>query len=691
MKKVIQRSTWFLTGLVLAYIVAASIASRGVYPDCFYNCGVVEEIPDNLINAWINGLAYENPGDNFLTVTDENAALYIYVTKKKWNYIIIELQHLNKKKMDISLLACDENWNIDKVQPLQLQSGKNILEYHLPKCKNVIIAIDHQIGTKFQITQVQFREKLITVSKKAAAIGGFVSFIVYLGISIAYSFLKRKKKIDIFRPVKIAFRSIFEIYMKCLCQITNFLWKKIGTHIRNQNSVIKRWIRIYSLGIWLLVEIFIRGYGLRSKIIPFHYIAAIVVLTLFLITALEEPWKKVSWKNPVYNWFLLSILMTISGLFASKKWPCTGILFLTVYGLWFMVWNHMRFPEIILADIIFALKLVFWITLIISAFGREYTPNMSYSGIYINRNVYSIFLIMILAANLSQLQNILLVDKYYTIKSIALCAETSLLFFLLFRTQSRGGVISAFALLCMLAFNFKQVKDRQKIKYKVLIVLQIFLFCIPVSYGTEKAILSIQAHFLPRLAYPITANSCEYDKIPFLASDECARAASLSIWDIPGERHDTTDFVYAAETANHLIQPFYAKTLDSFSSGRISIWKAYLRTLNLWGHYNKEKINGISSHAHNGLIHIAYLYGIFSVIPYCAMWLSLFLRGTALARQQHLYHSFPILLAVGFFCYSMVDALEEPFSNEYWIIMYLVIGFLFPNKHNEVIFKKIGE
>lgn len=670
MEKLVKKVVWLLGGVLFAFVAASTAATGSFHPECFYNGGEIDEIfPLTLQSEWA-GLSYQNATDDFFTVTEDVAAEYLTVTGRKWKYALTEISHLNTDRLILDLSACDEGWNVIKTQRIEVKGGKEIFELKLPKCKNLIVGINDQKGVQFRFDGFQLRRKLNYIDKKKTAFAGILALLAYTCITIIIIVLRRKQQIDLLLLFRKAERKCIFCYLKAVRKTADAIYGIKVKLIRSDSKKIGSAIRITALAAWILAEIFMRGYGLRTKVIPFHYLAAILVLFLFAVTSLEEQPKKQAWNHLLFRaWFRYSVLITISGMIVQKKWPCVGLLFLLVYTVWFWIWGGTKEPYRILADISYALKIVFWLTTIISVFARPYNPQLPYSGIYNNQNVFVSFLIMLLAVDLSQAWNVLYKKEKNSILQFFLSMELCLIFFFLLRTRSRGGMLTGMVLLLLCLFRWRR-ENRKYRKKKLLFALQTVILLLPVSYAAEHTLLFVQSVFPDRIEY--AAREPEEDRV-FEDS-------------YPGG-----ETVYAADGEYGLITELKAKSLDGIASGRFTLWKSYIRKLNLWGHFNKEQVNGVATHSHNAFSYVAYLYGILALLPYIAMWCMIFSFGVQYAKDAGIYGFLPLALTSGFFIQAMTDTLEGPFSMESWIIVYIVIGILFGlNSKKEEVQEKDG-
>ena len=79
MKKALKGFVWVLLGILSAFVFAASAATGGFHPECFYDTGNVEDIYPFTLQQERPGLVYQNGADDFFTVTEDSVSVYLPV------------------------------------------------------------------------------------------------------------------------------------------------------------------------------------------------------------------------------------------------------------------------------------------------------------------------------------------------------------------------------------------------------------------------------------------------------------------------------------------------------------------------------------------------------------------------------------------------------------------------------------
>ena len=129
------------------------------------------------------------------------------------------------------------------------------------------------------------------------------------------------------------------------------------------------------------------------------------------------------------------------------------------------------------------------------------------------------------------------------------------------------------------------------------------------------------------------------------------------------------------------------KDLNTFTSGRIEIWKWYISRFTIFGNdctEHKVQIDGTSgstSYAHNTYIEIAYRYGIPAGVSYvffmCA--LIVYLIRAALIRGKSSYVLIVVLFSLAYFIESMLEIMTLPFDRGPVTMFYLSLVGVFDN------------
>ena len=142
------------------------------------------------------------------------------------------------------------------------------------------------------------------------------------------------------------------------------------------------------------------------------------------------------------------------------------------------------------------------------------------------------------------------------------------------------------------------------------------------------------------------------------------------------------EIVYAGQISVEQVERY--NKLDTYASGRLTIWKTYLQNMNLWGHSGDatvcERNGNVRMGAHNMLLTIGYRYGVFTVIPYTVVIVYMLIYGfrymSKSVRTAGAYSLVPFLCAVACIIEAMLDNMEQPMRYSPWFVLYFLMGFI---------------
>lgn len=132
--------------------------------------------------------------------------------------------------------------------------------------------------------------------------------------------------------------------------------------------------------------------------------------------------------------------------------------------------------------------------------------------------------------------------------------------------------------------------------------------------------------------------------------------------------------------------------MDTYTAGRISIWRGYSQTLNMWGNtFDKEKIHEVTGsyvvHAHNNFLEYAYRCGV----PVACIHILLELYAGIICiiflfdkKYKEPYHLFAIIFMICYALESMLDIATLPFERQAPFFFYMALIAVF-GKNTEAV------
>lgn len=132
--------------------------------------------------------------------------------------------------------------------------------------------------------------------------------------------------------------------------------------------------------------------------------------------------------------------------------------------------------------------------------------------------------------------------------------------------------------------------------------------------------------------------------------------------------------VFAYAISNKGSNPDLYNIMNTFSSGRIDIWKYYSQDITLFGHGKPNPIGLPSAYywAHNNLIDILYISGLFAAVGYL-IWICycLFFVVCCFKKPYQHEHLFVIVSIIGYIVEAMLEITIYPMNTGIVFMLYM--------------------
>lgn len=400
--------------------------------------------------------------------------------------------------------------------------------------------------------------------------------------------------------------------------------------------------------------IFLAFFLLNAGKLPVRYLIlytyGCLMMGLMILSILPEKVTPIRFDRLLLvPWAIVTLFMLISGITKSEDYLLETMMFLVAYPVFYIVGNNYSFQN--LAPLLLRIvRISFYMFLLISflffpILGQQYT------GFFRNPNDVVFYLALVFSCCLVELLSCKKLNPFFFSNLISLGICTALIYY----SNSRSGMLAIllpFILSALLLFicNYH---------YFLKTVIRCFL---PVMLSA--------AIFIPSTVYIFQIPQIVFHEISVLTGQlEQTEPSSVSpsALDILEEIQDKTALKVERE----------GRTLDRYSSGRLSIWKGYLKNLSFWGHSNKEKlffsVEGIEvyvSSSHMVILEFAYQYGILAGLFFLIFNLNAGIKSISYAvrRPQDYFAIFPFMVSITFGVISLFATVDSSFS--YMIVFY---------------------
>lgn len=644
-KKLVKFYVWLAFGILLSLMVSMMKASGHMDIHAFFYQGKTYEFSEKTLQKSGKGFLFQENTGTFLIEGDAARKSFPSIKEEgEWHYIYFTIANMNQPTAEMRFRYYDQDGQALGDQYCTAVQGPNLLEIQFPEnLDRFRISIRGQQGLSFQMVSMELKESIPTVPKMEMLKTAGISMACYFFLTLWIWMLRRMPK---YAPVE-ALQTLYLMF-------GNACGKRIGF----PNDAKKR-SRVRT-GLFFALFFFdiiyqSQGLFLSAKTYRYGILVNVALLILIALFSWERELKAVKWDSAFPTvWFFLWAWVCLSDLFARKRFAGVGTSFLLGVGFFFFLWNQMERPKQMRNDMVRGLECTFVPVVLYCMVCRQRIQGISYNGIYQGRYDMALYALAMWIVFLAKL-------RYYescpNAKErgkwlFAYAAGAALSAYFLFQTRVWGCAVAA---VVALPVFFRKGRERRR----------------PPSRGRAKTHGGLRESLPPLvgcvllvcLVHVATGNLPELLHTNLIYEKDC--------YEIKGDRSDQLAWEEKAPPE------IYAHIQPAFSSNWKAIWKDCLYSWNLYGHeaflmtYEKKTM------AYNGILEMAYRYGLFVLVPYSALLLLC------------LYYAFQeggcLMLAItlGFETALLTQNIEQPFAHPLWILFYLGMGEWFVCKSKE--------
>ncbi|MBP3673095.1 MAG: O-antigen ligase family protein [Oscillospiraceae bacterium] len=423
-------------------------------------------------------------------------------------------------------------------------------------------------------------------------------------------------------------------------------------------------------GLCVVLQLFMRNMSMAKYRFLIFYAVDCVFLGVMILCTVSKDMKPVKFRWPLaVCWFGVGFLMLLSGIINNVDYLPEALLFLVVYPVLFLCWNNCDRTRI------FRLLLrICKISLIIFAAASFLFTNIQserYPGIFNNTNGAAYYLAVCVICQLVEL----IYEKRFGIKTVIDILLLGLAVALLYYTNSRTGPLGAIIAVIggvgmyVITHGWKD-NLRCIIRMGVAGIVAV-IFALNLVYVFQLR----QKMDFPVYFDPYSGQFYVVQKAPEVDETVLPEAA-------PEEFFDTSGFNTVTDQKSSMEN----KTLDQYSTGRISIWKAYAKDLNWTGHAVTPKVyidwlyKEIST-THMTILQVAYESGIPAGIFYFLLNM-----GTGFVsiwfvwkNRKEQYAAMPLMVTLVFGVMSMLGScgvsLWYMTTLYYYLVQFPIIAY----------------
>lgn len=447
-----------------------------------------------------------------------------------------------------------------------------------------------------------------------------------------------------------------------------------------------------------LVLFCIVRYVLHKESYFYNTICGIFLMIGIAILSLDRSLVRIHWRRSMWiAWFGMCIAFTVSDLIVPKKACGLGVVLALVFTGVFFVWqNHTR-KDLLWKCFKDAVKLSFWLMALVSFLFRPLYDGGRYAGIFTNPNTFGLYLYVIFAVYMSDLDWMVETGKNWK-RSLLTYISLALVVFYLAQTQARTSVVTVSVIFLLWVGVRIYFCSRSHVwknflsKLAWAVVFSIMLY--PVFRTAVTYLPGILNH--PIIFAGETLYFSDGSKIENFGETVVAESVGVEKAEVPetggtGKEPGTASPAGGSKLPHNALSRFWyvlehTRGLNALTSGRIDIYKGYAMKLNYQGHKNISLvINGKKkNHAHNNWLQFGYTYGIFSMVFYALitiMAVGFSMKFYLTERRKNATYAFLIpAICVGFVVATLTECLFLPFEVFPAFSFWFAFGDLFVKK-----------
>lgn len=372
-------------------------------------------------------------------------------------------------------------------------------------------------------------------------------------------------------------------------------------------------------GLGIILQFFLKNMSLANYRFLIFFAVDCLFLGIMILCTVSKDMKPVKFRWPLaVCWFGIGFTMLLSGVRNNVDYLPEAMLFLVAYPIMFICWNNSDRTKIF--RLLLRICKISVIIFIVVSFLFAKIKSERYPGIFNNTNGAAYFLAVGVTCQLVELMYAKRFNLKVAFDILLLGMATAMLYYTNSRTGPLGAIVAVVCglILYMLTHNWKENgKCLVRLGAAVLIALVFASNLVYVFQMRQELDLPyfdpLKGEFYVVEKKP-AANSNTGNKTNNNASDNSEQSEEASAED---KYFDTSGFSAVTDKKGTTEN----KTLDQYSTGRITIWMAYVKDLNWSGHASTPKIyidwmyKEISS-THMTILQVAYESGILAGIFY---------------------------------------------------------------------------
>ncbi len=606
----------------------------------------------------------------------KNKALKKWKIEKKatgWSFLYLNVKEMSAESMDIRIIYYNKAGEKVIEQPHVLTKGENIviLQYPGEELYRMGIRIYGAKGQFLSIQSMQLRENARGFSVQRFGKLMAVSYLGFLAaLAVFWQFWNRAGKrmamqevngredagsyFDILpgtdktavqkrRNKGSCFEALQEIYQILIEDICRWVHKRTSSKGRTVSRKLL-WCFLFQ---WMTAAN-VLGWCTDGQAHRYYMLSLSLIFLMIAVLSWERPLCYRNWKNPLcLAWIWLWLGTLLSDVFVVSDYKWHGIPMLLAGGILIFIWNNGKNPKKLIHEMLWALELDFGLAVVICMIFRTKKLAVRYNGIFPDAQQFSMYAALMLAVFLVEMGN-LPGQKNLFKKSIWPVTGAVLSLFFLQRAGSRSGYAAAGVLLSIfIIWNIYHRKNWLS-QWKILIACGckagiIAVLCVCIVHVSTK--------FLPGTL----GTEWNFEQEYLVSSLEPEQMAEFDMLE-PG----LMEGVHSVKETDYGMY-----------------WKNYIRRLGLTGSNQEMKLRREPIPSNNTYIQMMYRYGIFILIPFLVLQISLIGNGIQQIKKGTREELWVFMTGAVLLCFCFVTDADVPAGHPLWFCYYIGMGYWF--------------
>lgn len=465
-------------------------------------------------------------------------------------------------------------------------------------------------------------------------------------------------------------------YQGLLLFILNSIYKlTAGIKNRTRDVIMKCWILLL-FAFFIIVRSPVLTNLLIGSILPTkssRYLLATVIFCGFIVFSINAPLKRVNWRPVIIiPMALIGIGAFVASLLHSvgDGYRLFGIQLLFVFPSFYLVWNNRQeYKELFRTCSYFmtgTCVVLFLLTYILAFEGRLVISDDRVAGIMYNANVFSLIGMELVLGGIYLLftENVSLLKHCY----LGLITGTGLGIILIGKMRIAAFLVIVCSLVALF-YHLRYFRQNKKKNNWAFIVIGLIIMTIMMNVTSHMVEINERA-----IGIQQTAESTENAK----TEEQDAIAADTNTQEKNEDDEGISDDLIDL-SERFKITPDH--NTETYSSGRVEIWRNYAEKLNMWGNnyddFDPSMTVAFAPYAHNMFLEVAFRCGIptgimtIALLLFCGIVCLRYLFVNDNLKKKYLL--FPIISVIVFVMESLLDCAVLPFFQTEALLYYLSI------------------